>query len=49
MNNHIIYYGYIYGGDVFAGNWRYATMDPLVPTMECGFIMSRKSEPTGQP
>ena len=40
----MIYYGYLYGGDTFVGNWRYAGLDPLVPTFECSFIMSKRAD-----
>ncbi|KAG2022509.1 hypothetical protein CC2G_000251 [Coprinopsis cinerea AmutBmut pab1-1] len=41
-NTFLIYYGYIYGGDTFVGNWRYAARDPLSPNYECSFIMSKR-------
>ncbi|KAF6748348.1 hypothetical protein DFP72DRAFT_916481 [Ephemerocybe angulata] len=42
---YMIYYGYIYGGDTFVGNWRHAVggLDPLTPGFECTFLMSRRS------
>lgn len=41
---HWIYYGYIYGGNTFVGNWRQARMDPLLPGFECSFVMSKRVE-----
>ncbi|KAG2022471.1 hypothetical protein CC2G_000216 [Coprinopsis cinerea AmutBmut pab1-1] len=38
----LLFYGYIYGQDNFVGNWRYAGTDPLLPSFESCFIMSKK-------
>ncbi|KAJ2937012.1 hypothetical protein H1R20_g81, partial [Candolleomyces eurysporus] len=39
-----LFYGYIYGGDTFVGNWRFASVDPLTPAFEAPFIMSKRPE-----
>ncbi|TEB16536.1 hypothetical protein FA13DRAFT_1804623 [Coprinellus micaceus] len=46
MRNHgqFLFYGYVYGGDTFVGNWRYAGGDPTTPAFEAPFIMSRRAE-----
>lgn len=46
MRNHgkFLFYGYIYGGNTFVGNWRYAGGDPLTPSFEAPFIMSKRAE-----
>jgi hypothetical protein len=46
-NAYMIYYGYVYGGDTWVGNWRYArgegtVGDPLLPGFESAFVMSRR-------
>jgi hypothetical protein len=38
------FYGYIYGGRSFVGNWRYAAADPVVPSVESSFVFSRRAE-----
>ncbi|KAJ2937014.1 hypothetical protein H1R20_g83, partial [Candolleomyces eurysporus] len=39
----MVYYGYIYGGNTFVGNWRDAgTSDPLIPAFEQAFVMSKE-------
>ncbi|KAJ2917182.1 hypothetical protein MD484_g3244, partial [Candolleomyces efflorescens] len=42
---YMVYYGYIYGGNTFVGNWRNAGVsDPLVPAFESAFVMSKREE-----
>ncbi|KAJ2917181.1 hypothetical protein MD484_g3245, partial [Candolleomyces efflorescens] len=38
------FYGYIYGGRSFVGNWRYAAADPVVPSVESTFVFSRRAD-----
>lgn len=40
----LLFYGYIYGGDTFVGNWRLAGEDPTSPVFENPFIMSKRNE-----
>lgn len=38
------FYGYIYGGRTFVGNWRYAAADAVAPSMESSFVLSRRAD-----
>jgi hypothetical protein len=38
------FHGYIYGGRTFVGNWRYASTDALVPSVESSFVLSRRAD-----
>ena len=42
--NFIFFYGYLVGNETFVGNWRFAALDPNVPTWESAFVMSRRKD-----
>jgi len=41
---HQFFYGYIYGGRTFVGNWRLAYADATLPGMESGFVLYKRGE-----
>lgn len=42
--NFIFFYGYLVGSETFVGNWRFAALDPSLPTWESAFVMSRRKD-----
>ncbi|TEB32455.1 hypothetical protein FA13DRAFT_1731667 [Coprinellus micaceus] len=42
--NRFFFYGYVYGGRNFVGNWRYAGADAVSAGMESSFVLTRRGE-----
>ncbi|KAF5332520.1 hypothetical protein D9611_005262 [Ephemerocybe angulata] len=44
MGTKFFFYGYVYGGRNFVGNWRYAAAEAVAPSMESSFVLTRRAD-----